>query len=93
MIEADETSVKHHYVCQTYVSKKAGRGGQGGLQIDKQLQYSTAAEAQERAEREFRAENCVGADAYMVIEDRSSGEVGEATFIVRLGTVPENDAS
>ncbi len=92
MTEADETSEKVHYVCQTYISKKAGRAGQGGLQIDKQLQYSTATEAQERAEREFRAENCVGADAYMLTEDRSSGEVGEPTFIVRVGTVPEADA-
>ena len=89
MNEIEETGTKVHYVCQTYIAKTAARGQQGNLQIDKQLQYSTAHEAKERAEREFRAENCVGADASMVTEDQSSGEVGEPSFLVRLGTVPE----
>lgn len=91
MSEANETGTKVHYVCQTYTSKKAARGGQGNLQIDKQLKFSTSHEAKERAEREFRAEHCIGADAYMVTEDQSSGEVGDPTFLVRLGTVPEQD--
>ena len=52
---------------------------------------STPHEAQERAEREFRAESCVGADAYMVIENSSSGEVGDLAFLVRLGSVPEQE--
>lgn len=91
MTDVEEAAQKIHYVCQTYVEKKAGRAGQTVLQIDKQFQYSSAAQAQERAERECRFENCVGADAYMVIEDPSSGEIGEPTFIVRLGSVPEED--
>lgn len=86
-----ETSAKAHYICQTYTTGKAARGSQGSLQIDKQLQYSTPNEARERAEREFRAENCIGADAYEVIEDLDSGEVGAPTFLVRLGTVPDDD--
>jgi hypothetical protein len=91
MTEENETGEKMHYVCQTYVAKKAARGGRGGLQIGKQLQYSTASEAQNRAEREFLAENCIGADAYVVTEDRTSGEVGSPTFLVRLGTVPDDE--
>ena len=91
MSETKETGTKVHYVCQTYIAKTTARGQQGNLQIDKQLQYSTPHEAQERAEREFRAESCVGADAYMVIEDSSSGEVGDPTFLVRLGSVSEQD--
>jgi len=87
----EETNSKVHYICQTYLEKNAGRSGQPGLQIGKQFQYSTAAEAQGRAERESLAEGCAGADAYMVIEDPSSGEVGEPTFIVRIGTVPDLD--
>lgn len=84
----EENASKSHYICQTYVEKKAG---QPGLQIGKQFQYSTAAEAQGRAERECLREDCAGADAYMVIEDPNSGEVGEPTFIVRIGTVPDLD--
>ncbi|TDE40017.1 hypothetical protein [Antarcticimicrobium sediminis] len=91
MSEEQETAQKVHYICQTYVEKKAGRSGQMSLQIDKQLQYSTAAQAQERAERESRSDACAGADAYMVVEDQESGEVGEPTFIVRLGNVPDAD--
>ncbi|MGJ8544843.1 MAG: hypothetical protein ACSHWZ_05310 [Sulfitobacter sp.] len=89
MTDAQEaTTSKTHYICQTYIEKKAARG-QVSLQMDKQFQYTSAAQAQERAEREFRLENCVGADAYMIIEDPSSDEVGEPDFLVRLGAVPE----
>ncbi|WP_417241624.1 hypothetical protein [Celeribacter sp.] len=92
MTTHDDSNTKVHYICQTYVEKPAGRGGQAGLQINKQFQYSTADQAQERAERENRADDCAGADAYMVIEDPESGEVSEPKFIVRLGNVPEFDA-
>ncbi|WP_050526502.1 hypothetical protein [Pseudorhodobacter aquimaris] len=88
----EESTSKVHYICQTYIEKKAGRSGQVSLQIDKQFQYTSASQAKERAERECRSEACVGADAYMVTEDPSSGEVGEPTFIVRVGSVPEFDA-
>ena len=59
--------------------------------IAKQFEYSTAAEAQNRAEREAWSEECAGADAYMVSEDPDTGEVGEPSFLVRLGNVPECD--
>jgi hypothetical protein len=91
MNKLEASGKKVHYVCQTYSAKTTAGGQQGKLQIDKQLQYSTSHEAKERAEREFRAESCIGADAYMVIEDSSSGEVGDPTFLVRLGSVPELD--
>ena len=91
MSETEESGTKIHYICQTYIAKTTARGQQGPLKIDKQLQYSTPREAEERAEREFRAENCVGGDAYMVVEDSSSGEVGAPTFLVRLGSVPEQE--
>lgn len=91
MTELNDSSTKAHYICQTYVAKKAARGAQGGLQIGKQVQYSTAAEAQNRAQREFDAENCVGADAYMVTEDCNSGELSDPTFLLRLGSIPEED--
>ena len=89
MSEPEETGPKVHYICQTYVEKTVGRSTQASLQIGKQFQYSTAAQAEERAERECRSENCVGADAYMVTEDLDTGEVGAPIFIARLGTVPE----
>jgi hypothetical protein len=92
MTESEETVPKVHYICQTYVEKKVGGAGQVSLQIGKQFEYSTASQVQERAERECRSENCVGADAYMVIEDPNTGEVGAPTFIARLGAVPEADA-
>ena len=92
MIESEETNQKVHYICQTYVEKKVGRAKKTSLHIGKQFQYSTASQAQERADRECRSEDCVGADAYMVTEDPSSGEVGVPTFIARFGTVPEVDA-
>ena len=91
MTTSDESSEKVHYICQAYVEKKAGRDGQTGLKIAKQFQYSTAAEAQNRAEREALSEDCAGADAYMVIEDPGSGEVGPPSFLVRLGEVPDSD--
>lgn len=91
MANADQNAPKFHYICQTYVEQKAGRGGQSGLKIDKQFQYSTASEAQNRAEREAQSEHCAGADAYMICEDPNSGEVGAPNFLVRLGNVPEFD--
>lgn len=86
MLDSDEATVKTHYICQTYLTKKGG-----GLQVDKLLQYTSAAQAQERAERESRAEGCVGADAYMLVEDAGSGEVSTPTFLARFGTVPDDD--
>ena len=91
MTNSDESSVRVHYICQTYVEKKPGRDGRASLKIDKQFEYSTASEAQNRAEREAQSEDCAGADAYMVSEDPNSGEVGSPSFIVRLGNVPEFD--
>jgi hypothetical protein len=88
MAHVDENAPKTHYICQTYLEKK---GAQGSLQIGKQFQYSTASQAQERAERESRLPDCIGADAYMVIEDPTSGEVGAPSFLARLGIVPEFD--
>ncbi|MCX7567991.1 hypothetical protein OS189_16735 [Sulfitobacter sp. F26169L] len=86
MSEAHTNAIKTHYICQTYTAK-----GGGGLEIGKQFQYTTAAEATARAEREANSPDCVGADAYMVTEDPNSDEIGEPTFLVRLGTVPEAD--
>lgn len=65
-----------------------------GRQVSKlpsNLNTPTASEAQNRAEREALSEDCAGADAYMVIEDPNSGEVGSPSFLIRLGTVPEFD--
>ena len=89
MTNSERTTEKIHYICQTYVEMKAGRNGQTGLKIAKQFEYSTALEAQNRAEREALSEDCAGADAYMVTEDQTSGEVGAPSFLVRLGNVPE----
>ncbi|MBD3663715.1 hypothetical protein [Sulfitobacter aestuariivivens] len=91
MTQAGESTTKVHYICQTYVEQKPGRGGQAGMKIGKQFQYSTAAEAQSRAEREAQSEDCAGADAYAISEDPDSGEVGSPSFLVRLGNVPEFD--
>lgn len=91
MTSSEQTAEKIHYICQTYVEMKAGRDGQAGLKIAKQYKYSTASEAQNRAEREALSEDCAGADAYMVSEDPRSGEVGTPSFLVRLGNVPEFD--
>ncbi|WP_299695196.1 hypothetical protein [uncultured Tateyamaria sp.] len=91
MTNADENTTKVHYICQTYVKQKPGRDGQTSLKIGKQFQYSTAAEAQNRAEREALSEECAGADAYVISEDPNSGEVGSPSFLVRLGNVPETD--
>lgn len=79
---------KTHYICQTYVAPKGARG----LKVDKLIEYSTAEAAEERAERECRLQNCIGADAYMLIEDTNSGEVSLPEFLARHGTVPEVDA-
>lgn len=89
MTDADRSQEKIRYICQTYVGTKAGRDGRTGLKIAKQFEYSTASEATSRAEREALSEDCAGADAYMVSEDPNSGEVGEPSFLVRLGNVPE----
>ena len=88
MAESHESGPKNHYICQTYVQ---GSGRQASLQIGKLFQYTTAAQAEERAAREGNSGSCVGADAYMVIEDPNSGEVGPPTFLARHGTVPDND--
>lgn len=89
MLDSDETATKTHYICQSYVEKA---GKQVSLVVDKVFQYTTAAQAEERAEREARREGCAGADAYMVTEDPNSGEVSEPTFLARHGNVPETDA-
>jgi len=91
MTSSEQTAEKIHYICQTYVETKAGRDGQAGVKIAKQYEYSTGSEAQNRAEREALSEDCAGADAYMVIEDPNSGEVGTPSFLVRIGNVPEFD--
>lgn len=91
MTNPDETAPKAHYICQTYVEQKVGRGGGVSLKIGKQFQYTTAAEAQNRAEREADRDDCAGADAYMISEDPGSGEVSAPVFLVRLGNVPESD--
>ena len=91
MTHADHGTIKVHYICQTYVEQKPGQDGQASLKIGKQFQYSTATEAQNRAEREAQSEDCAGADAYTISEDPDSGEVGSPSFLVRLGNVPEMD--
>jgi len=91
MSNADESETKIHYICQTYIEQKPARDGQSSLKIGKQFQYSTASEAQNRAEREAQSDDCAGADAYMVSEDPNSGEVGTPSFLVRLGSVPDFD--
>lgn len=88
MTDAQESETKVHYICQTYIEKN---GAQASLQVDKLFQYSTASQAEDRANREANSASCVGADAYMVVEDQNSGEVGSPTFLVRHGNVPEND--
>ncbi|GIT88816.1 hypothetical protein [Roseobacter sp. OBYS 0001] len=91
MTKPDESTAKVHYICQTYVEKKVGRDGQDSLKIDKQFEYTTASEAQNRAEREAQSEDCAGADAYIVNEDPNTGEVEPPRFLIRLGKVPEFD--
>lgn len=92
MSDAPENAEKIHYICQTYVETKGARGGPAGLKVDKQFQYTSEADAQNRAERESQREGCAGADAYMIIEDAGSGEVSAPNFIVRLGNVPDDDS-
>lgn len=91
MSNSKEETSKTHYICQTYIEMKGIGGAQASLKVDNQFQLSTEAEAQRRAERESQLESCAGADAYMIVEDLSSGEVSPPTFIVRLGSVPEFD--
>ncbi|RPE71267.1 hypothetical protein EDD53_0383 [Pacificibacter maritimus] len=92
MQDSHRASDKLHYICQTYTEKKTNPQGQGVLEIGKQFQYTSAFEAEGRAEREFRSKLCVGADAYMVSEDPETGEVSTPTFLARLGHVPEFEA-
>jgi hypothetical protein len=89
--DPEPASEKIHYICQTYVTTKAGRNGQTGLKIAKQFEYSSAQEAQNRAEREALSDDFIGADAYMIREDPNSGEVADPSFLVRLGNVPGFD--
>ena len=89
MKNSDENADKVHHICQTYVETKVSRSGQVGLKVDKQFEYATASEAQNRAEREADREDCAGADANTIIENLSTGEVGSPSFLVRLGTVLE----
>ncbi|WP_439104370.1 hypothetical protein [Celeribacter marinus] len=89
MAHIDDSAPKSHYICQTYIETSAGAGQHTVLKIGKQFQYSKASEAQERAEREARNDDCAGADAYVVVEDPTSGEIGAPTFLVRIGNVPE----
>ena len=91
MQNSEESTKKVHYICQTYTEAKGKRGEQAGLQIGKQLQYTSATQAEERANREFQLPDCVGADAYMVTEDVVSGEVSAPSFIARFGQVPNSD--
>jgi len=91
MSNDNDASSKTHYMCQTYIATKGARGMQGGLKIDKQFQYSTEAEARNRAERAIQSDTCAGADAYMIVEDLGSGEVSAPVFLVRLGNVPDAD--
>ena len=92
MSDAPDNAEKIHYICQTYVETKGARGGPAGLKVDKQFQYTSEADAQNRAERESQREGCAGADAYMIIEDAGSGEVSAPTFIARFGNVPDDDS-
>ena len=89
MRNSEESTEKVHYICQTYTEKKGRRGEQSGLQIGKQLQYTSASQAEERANREFQLPECLGADAYLVTEDAGSGEVSAPSFIARFGKVPD----
>ena len=57
---------KTHYICQTYVDAEGTKGAPAGVRIDKQFQYSTAQEAESRAERASQSSDCAGADAYMI---------------------------
>jgi len=90
MLDQDEAATKTHYICQTYLEKVVRK--QVTLAVDKVFEYTSAAQAEDRAEREARREGCAGADAYMVVEDPNSGEVSEPTFLARHGSVPEFDA-
>ncbi len=87
MLDAEETGFKTHYICQTYVAHK------NGLKVDKLLQYTSAAQAEDRASREAARDGCAGADAYMLTEDVGSGEVSLPTFLARFGDVPLDDGS
>jgi hypothetical protein len=91
MSDDNSDASKTHYICQTYVEAKGTKGAPADVKIDKQFQYATAKEAESRAERSCQSPDCVGADAYMIVEDPSSGEISAPTFLVRIGNVPEFD--
>jgi hypothetical protein len=91
MLDDNGDTSKTHYICQTYVEAKGAKGAPAGVKIDKQFQYSTAEEAENRAKRESQSPDCAGADAYMIIEDPRSGEISAPTFLERIGNVPEFD--
>lgn len=91
MSDDNRDTSKILFICQTYVEAKGAKGAPAGVKIDKQFQYSTAEEAENRAERASQSPDCAGADAYLIIEDPSSGEISAPTFLVRIGNVPEFD--
>jgi hypothetical protein len=88
MIKSSETSVKTHYICQTYSEKLVGRAKQPALQIAKTIECSSAAAAEERARRTFEGGLCVGADAFFLTSDPDTGDVSAPTFLTRQGNVP-----
>jgi len=91
MTKSEQAAEKFTISARYILKRRLGTMGGAGLKIAKQFEYSTASEAQNRAEREALSEDCAGADAYMVIEDPNSGEVGTPSFLIRLGIVPEFD--
>ncbi|WP_166417601.1 hypothetical protein [Cochlodiniinecator piscidefendens] len=84
-----DAQTKTHYICQMYEKKPSGRGKPDALVVANTFQYTTAAQAEDRAQRVFAAQQYVGADAYSLVEDLTSDEVGEPNFLVRLGEVPD----
>jgi hypothetical protein len=91
MSDDHDATEKTHFICQTYTQNQGAKGGQAGLKVDKLFQYTTQAEAKNRAERESQSDRCAGADAYMIVEDTNSGEVSPPMFLARFGTVPDTD--
>jgi hypothetical protein len=89
MSKRSQTGPKIHYICQTYSEKTVARGKGKILQIQNQYPYKSAEQAEDRARRAVDAGTCVGADAFMITEDRDTGDVSEPTFLLRLGNVPE----
>lgn len=79
-----------YYICQTYEERKMGRAGTT-LAIKSTIACQDVRQAENRAERSYRAGNCVGADAFSVTIDPDTGEAGSPTFFARHGKVPELD--